>query len=118
MKRIFLLLTIIAAASCCQEKQTLDIVPYPNEVNLKSGSIDIAGLSFNYSSDLDVASKAYIESFADQLSLATGKLSVVSEGKGADGFSFILDQSIFSQRLRICDPDPQADDACRDLRQG
>ena len=101
MKRIFLLLTIIAAASCCQEKQTLDIVPYPNEVNLKSGNIDIAGLSFNYSSDLDVASKAYIESFADQLSLATGKLSVVSEGKGADGFSFILDQALAKEAYTL-----------------
>ncbi len=102
MKRIFLLLTIIAAvASCCQEKLMLDIVPYPNEVNLKSGSIDISGLPISYNSDLDASSKTYIEAFAEQLSLATGKLSVVSEGKGEDGFSFILDPTLAKEAYTL-----------------
>ena len=72
------MIAILAISSCCQ-KQTLDVVPYPNEVSMKSGRIDIGGLDFIYSPDLDIASKAYIESFADQLSSITGKLSIVKE---------------------------------------
>ena len=93
MKKIFLLLAIITAvSSCCKEKCALEVVPYPNEVNLRSGSVDISGMTFSYSSELDLASKAYIEAFADRLSHATGKLSVVKEG--SKGFSFMLDTKL------------------------
>ena len=61
---------------------------------MKSGRIDIGGLDFSYSPDLDIASKAYIESFADQLSSITGKLSIVKEGKESQGFVFILDSNL------------------------
>ena len=94
MKRVlFIVIAILAISSCCQ-KQTLDVVPYPNEVSMKSGRIDIGGLDFIYSPDLDIASKAYIESFADQLSSITGKLSIVKEGKESQGFVFILDSNL------------------------
>ena len=100
MKRIFLILTIIVTAiSCCNEKFMLDVVPYPNEVNLKSGSVDIGGMTFSYSSELDPASKAYIEAFADQLSDVTGKLSVVKEGN--EGFSFIIDRGLEKEAYNL-----------------
>jgi len=81
--------------SCCPaDKNVINVVPYPNEVELKSGSFDATGADFHYSSDLDENSVKLIESFAKQLSFVTGKESDVEEGNSGTGFNFILDQAL------------------------
>ena len=99
MKRTVILLAVISMAwACCNESSTLNIVPQPNEVHLKSGLIDIAGMAFCLDSELDEASRAYIESFADQLALVTGISVPVSD---TDGFSFIVDNSLEKEGYRL-----------------
>ena len=102
MKKIILLFaSVIAIAACCQVNTPISVVPYPNEVSMGSGSIDIAGIRFNYSPELDIASKAYIETFAGQLSLATGKTSSVKESKKVKGISFISDSSLAKEAYTL-----------------
>ena len=49
MKFHYLLAAVILLTAACSEKvdRTLDVVPYPNEVRLRSGSFDIAGATFH-----------------------------------------------------------------------
>jgi len=89
MKRIFILLSIIcAASSCCPEKNTINVVPYPNDVTMKYGSIDVTGATFHISDVLDEASRAYIKEFAGQLSLVSGVESAVVSDNSCEGFLF------------------------------
>lgn len=95
MKRIFILLSIIcAASSCCPEKNTINVVPYPNDVTMKYGSIDVTGATFHISEVLDEASKAYIKEFADQLSLVSGVESAIVSDNSREGFTFALVQDL------------------------
>ena len=90
MKKILIALSVLLAATACAPKnvQTINVVPYPNEVQVKSGEFCIAGADIRYDADADERTKALIDAFAQQLSLVTGAESAVSEsGK----IAFILD---------------------------
>ena len=92
-----LFLSIIAAvlASCCPaDKTTINVVPYPNSVEMKCGSFAAAGAEFKCDPAMDEASKAVVETFAQQLSYASGKQSTVSEGSAKTGFTFTLNQDM------------------------
>ena len=93
MKKIFILVAAAALfASCCQtEKTTLDIVPYPNNVELKCGSFTAAGAEFHLDPAMDEASKAIVNAFAEQLALTSGTTCTVTEGAGKNGFCFTID---------------------------
>ena len=97
MKAIhFLLAAAFAVASCCNaEKNAIEVVPYPNEVEVKSGSFQAAGAGFSYSAEIDEASKNIVTNFAGQLSLVSGKASNVTEGPAETGF-------VFRNRKRPC----------------
>lgn len=84
-----------AVASCCNaEKNAIEVVPYPNTVEVKSGSFQVEGAGFSYSAEIDEASKNIVTNFAGQLSLVSGKACSVTEGPAATGFVFILDETI------------------------
>ena len=92
-----LLLTAIAAAmiSCCHEPQKgITVVPYPNEVNIKTGTFDASGAEFHYSAEFDQPARNLIEGFADRLAMVSGCECTVSEGKSGKGFVFIYDPSM------------------------
>lgn len=85
----------IAVASCCNaEKNLIEVVPYPNEVEIKCGTFNAAGAGFSYSSELDEASRNIINSFAAQLSLVSGAESTVSAEAADKGFIFVLDSAM------------------------
>ena len=96
MKAIhFLLAAAFAVASCCNaEKNSIEVVPYPNEVEIKSGSFQADGAGFSYSAEIDEASKNIVTNFAGQLSLVSGKACNVTEGPAETGFVFILDETV------------------------
>ena len=84
-----------AVASCCNaEKNAIEVVPYPNEVEVKGGSFQADGAGFSYSAEIDEASKNIVTNFAGQLSLVSGKACNVTEGPAETGFVFILDETI------------------------
>ena len=91
MKKILIILPVLLAAAACAPKdvQTINVVPYPNEVQVKSGAFCVAGADVKYDAAADERSKALIEAFAQQLSLVTGVESAVSETNGE--IAFILD---------------------------
>ena len=119
MKKIFILVAAAALfASCCQtEKTTLDIVPYPNNVELKCGSFTAAGAEFHLDPAMDEASKAIVNAFAEQLALTSGTTCTVTEGAGKNGFSFTVDtgmpaEGFRTERIQLCHTDHQADAPC------
>ena len=91
MKRFLIALSVLLAAAACAPKnlQTINVVPYPNEVQIKSGEFCVAGADVKYDAAADERTKALIEAFAQQLSLVTGAESAVSEDNGE--IAFILD---------------------------
>ncbi len=91
MKKILIILPVLLAAAACAPKdvQTINVVPYPNEVQVKSGTFCVAGADVKYDAAADERTKALIEAFAQQLSLVTGAESAVSEANAE--IAFILD---------------------------
>ena len=96
MKKTFIIAGIAALLTACtpKETQTLTVVPYPNEVNIKTGTFDACGADFHYSAGFDDAAVNVITGFAGQLSLVTGEESTAVEGDANDGFVFIYDASV------------------------
>ena len=92
MKKTLIILSVLLAAVACAPKdvQTLNVVPYPNEVQFKSGEFCIAGADVRYDAASDDKTKAMINAFAQQLSLVTGTESTVYEGEPGVGFTFAL----------------------------
>lgn len=91
MKKTLIILSVLLAAAACapEDVQTINVVPYPNEVQMKSGEFCVAGTDVKYDAAADERTKALIEAFAQQLSLVTGAESAVSEDNGE--IAFILD---------------------------
>ncbi len=96
MRKIFFMSAVLALLTACgpADNQTLTVVPYPNEVDIKPGSLNISGAAFHHSADFDEATKNIIANLASQLSLVTGNESSVDENESNTGFIFILDKTI------------------------
>ncbi len=96
MKKTFFLsaIAVILTACCPTDKTKIDVVPYPNSVEMKCGNFAAAGAEFKCDPAMDEASKAVVEAFAQQLSLVSGKPSTVSEGSAKTGFSFMVNQDM------------------------
>ncbi len=92
MKRTILMSVAAAMFMACDpaDYQTITVVPYPNEVEIQTGSFDVAGADFHYSADFNDAARNIITNFAQQLSLVTGKESTATEGIENGGFNFIF----------------------------
>ncbi len=103
MKKTLMLSVVLAAAlSCCPEpKQTIEVVPYPNSVEMKNGTFEAAGACFHLDPAMDEASKAVAEGFAKQLSLVSGNVSEVTEGQASAGFVFITDANLPKEAYTI-----------------
>ena len=96
MRRSFFIAAIAAAVISCgtANDNTISVVPYPNEVNIKGGSFDAAGAGFHYAPELDEASVNAIKAFAGQLSLVSGTESTVDGDAATKGFIFTLDTAL------------------------
>ncbi len=103
MKKAFLLAAVIfVASSCCRtEKNTINVVPYPNKVEIAKGSFNAAGAGFSISDDIDAASRNVIMNFAERLSAATGKTSTIEVNSSDKGFTFTLDSHIPAEAYRL-----------------
>ena len=103
MKKTIILSAIATIlVSCCQtDKTKIDVVPYPNSVDVKCGNFAAAGAEFKCDPAMDEASRAVVEAFAQQLSLASGKPSIVSEGSARTGFTFMVNQNMLSEAYTL-----------------
>ena len=59
MKKILIILSVLLAAAACAPKdvQTINVVPYPNEVQVKSGAFCVAGADVKYDAAADERTK-------------------------------------------------------------
>ena len=97
MKRILLIATLAALASCAAEvrqRNVLDVVPYPNEVIAGEGVFDAKGAVVTYDSSLDDASVNVIRAFAQKLSAVSGVESIAAEGDAQEGFVFVYNETV------------------------
>lgn len=93
MNRILLTIIALASAIACgtTETKTINIVPYPNEVHMISGTFRVSGADFHIDPAIDRQTKDLIVRFAEQLSLVSSQENHVTEGKQKDGLNFIYD---------------------------
>ena len=96
MRRLIFLAAVAAAVISCKttDKGTLSVVPYPNEVNILSGTFNAAGADIRFAEDLDKGSAGVIRIFADQLALVTGQTSTINGTDAATHFLFTYDASL------------------------
>ena len=66
MKKISLMIMMLALLTACATKETarINVVPYPNEVRLTGGTFDAAGADFHIDAAIDPQAKGVIEAFA------------------------------------------------------
>ena len=103
MKKTIILTAFAAVLAACApaSDNSINVVPYPNEVNIKSGSFDAAGAEFHYAPELDEASIKIIEGLAGQLSLVSGKNSTVDADGSRDGFIFTVNPQLAEEAYRL-----------------
>lgn len=96
MKKTFLIsMAFVTALACCPEpKQCVEVVPYPNSVEMKDGTFDVTGAEVHLDATMDEQSKEVVGNFARQLALASGQACEVTEGTASTGISFIMDTSL------------------------
>ena len=97
MKKIFLLLTLVLAVSCTaemSENDVINVVPYPNEVQLRDGVFNAKGAAVTYAAAMDEASVALVKAFAEKLSQISGAESTALEGDAEKGFVFVYNELV------------------------
>ncbi len=109
-RRITILSTIAAIllVSGIADGQTLNVVPYPNDVEILDGKFNVSGAGFHYSPEFDDAAKAVINDFAGQLSLVTGRKSRTDEKPSEKGFVFTFDPSMQEEAYSLSVSDKAA----------
>ena len=101
MKKIIIAITAVLMLLSCSEKDTITVVPYPNDIQVNEGYFKAFGASVYHDGHLDGASIALIEDFASQLALVTGKDSRLVAGTSDAGFVFLLDTEIPCEAYRL-----------------
>ena len=110
MKKILLLIALLAPMAALAKTPVLQITPQPREVTLGKGSFNVRGAGFNYDSSLEERTVKAIGTLADDISAATGKVSSVAIATGvkasADaakikGVFFLKDGSLPEEDYRI-----------------
>ena len=97
MKKIFLFLTLAIAVSCTtqvHQSNVLDVVPYPNDVQVGEGVFNAKGAAVAYDESVDEASANVIKAFAEKLAVASGAQNAVSVGTADNGFVFTYNAEI------------------------
>ena len=112
MKRIVALFStaLICQGLSAKGETVLNLIPYPQSVQLGKGSFKVAGVTFNGDPSLDPCSREVISQFASRIELVSGKTNsvafpagldaVVAKGK-AKGFLFMLDKSLGEEAYTI-----------------
>ena len=103
MKKILILAAVAATLLSCTpaNDNTIAVVPYPNQVEIKGGTFNAAGAQFHYPQDAEESIKNLIEKFAAQLSLASGQASETDNNVSPDGFVFVTNQQMEEEAYRL-----------------
>ena len=97
MKKILLFAGLALAAACTTEvrqSNVLDVIPYPNEVQVGEGTFNAKGAAVTYEESLDEATVNVIKTFADKLTAISGAASVATAGTAETGFVFAYNEAV------------------------
>ena len=91
---IWTVMFISVCMTSCDVTPELDIVPYPNEVSIESGSFNAKGSTITYDQSLDAATVNVIKAFAEKLSYVSGAENALSAGTADMGIVFVYNAEI------------------------
>ena len=98
----YLFLGILLFTACTSaDVKDITVIPYPNELTIKSGSFDAAGADISYDAEFEAYAKDAIVSFAEQLSKTSGKTSATAEGSSSAGFVFVHNPELAKEAYSI-----------------
>ena len=100
-KTLFFVVIAAVAAACAPKEQAVEIVPYPNSIEIRAGTFNAAGADIRFAADMDEASCEVIKVFADQLALVTGQASTINGTDASTCFRFIHDTEVPEEAYRL-----------------
>ncbi len=102
MKKILSIAVLTAfVISCSTEEPTISVVPYPNSVEMKSGTFHAAGTDFHMDPAMDELSEKYVLGFFSHLNSVSGHDGTCSKGTSGQGFNFRVNGDIVDEAYRI-----------------
>ena len=97
MRKILFFLSVAFVAACSSEvhqSNVLDVIPYPNQVEVGEGVFVAKGAQVAYAEAIEEPAVNVIKAFAAQLSAISGAESVVSAGEAETGFVFVQNDAV------------------------
>ena len=101
MKRILILTIVLSALASCTQAEKINVVPFPNDVQLNDGYFKAAGTDIYYVDGVDESSVNLISQFAEQLSYVSGKQSELKKGPSETGIVFLYDSAMQSEAYAL-----------------
>lgn len=113
MKKVIsiIALALLFASSSARTKEvatTVNVIPYPQSVEVEKGAFKGAGANFNCDPAIDAKSQEIIKEFAGRLSLVSGRISSYATPVGlekdcskAKGFIFLKDSGLAEEEYSI-----------------
>ena len=102
MKKILFIAVLSALViSCSNEESMISVVPYPNSVEMKSGTFHAAGADFHLDPTMDELSENYVLNFFSHLNSVSGKVGTCTEESSGPGFNFKVNDGIKKEGYRI-----------------
>ena len=115
MKRLFTLISLAClllptTLSAKKQVTVINVIPYPQSVEIGKGSFKAAGANFNCDQNIDAKSQKAIKEFADKITFISGRTcsfavplglaGSISNGK-MKGFIFLKDESLAPEEYSI-----------------
>ena len=93
----FSILSLLAILFAFTATAQINVVPYPNDVQMKDGNFCIKGAKVSYDADMDAPTVDIVKNFAQTLTQVTGAKSSVRKGTAKSGVVFVHNPSIASE---------------------
>jgi len=102
MKKILMIATCMAflASPVCFGRKAINVIPYPQSVEMRLGSFKIPGASL-YAQGLDKNSTELVRDFADRLSTVTGKTSDFADSQKGRCIIFSKNENLANEEYTL-----------------
>lgn len=96
------LMALFIISSCSQENHSeLNLIPYPNSVEIGKGTVDVSGASFHVDSLLGNRAYMAVDEFRRQLSAASGEQSLWTLSPSDADILFVSDTSLRKEEYTL-----------------
>ena len=111
-KVIYIIALVLIFASCSMKAKeaetTINVIPYPQSVEVGKGAFKGAGANFNCDQAIDMKTQELIKEFADRITLVSGRICSYAAPVGLSkdsgkvkGFIFLKDDSLADEEYSI-----------------